>query len=189
MQDYPLEQLYRDNRLNMIHEGTAGIHALTLLGRKVQDGKAQILFDEMRQAANEASAVGADTLSGVPELASAVLVECAAALQAAVARAELVTEHLTLTGRDDRQLALMNAHEYLTLMGHTCVAWMWLKSASAAARGLAAGANGAEDEAFYHGKLHTCAFFFRHELPRVEASAALLLKLDATVGEMQSEWF
>ena len=33
--DYPVEQLYRDNRLNMIHEGTAGIHALTLLGRKV----------------------------------------------------------------------------------------------------------------------------------------------------------
>ena len=54
VQDYPVEQLYRDNRLNMIHEGTAGIHAKTLLGRKVQGGRAAILFEAMRAAAGEA---------------------------------------------------------------------------------------------------------------------------------------
>jgi hypothetical protein len=51
VQDYPLEQIYRDNRLNMIHEGTAGIHAVTLLGRKVQGNHATLLFDHMREAA------------------------------------------------------------------------------------------------------------------------------------------
>jgi len=50
-QDFPLEQIYRDNRLNMIHEGTAGIQATTLLGRKVQANNASLLFDHMREAA------------------------------------------------------------------------------------------------------------------------------------------
>ena len=183
--DYPAEQLYRDNRLNMIHEGTAGIHALTLLGRKVQGGRAKPLFAAMLEAADEADALCAAGTDA--EHTGQILREGAASLRRAVECAEEVTE--TLTALDDRNLALTNAHEYLTLMGHTCVAWMWLRSASAAARGLSVGADDADEEAFYRGKLHTCAFFFRHELPKAEASAALLLSLDVTVTEMEPGWF
>jgi len=194
VQDYPVEQLYRDNRLNMIHEGTAGIHALTLLGRKVQGGKAAPLFAAMLSAAEEA-----DRLSNLPlphdddtlATAARTVQEGAAALRTAVARAEQVTG--TLTGAEDARAALTNAHEYLTLMGHTCVAWHWLRSANAACVGLHALADGASDEveeaAFYRGKLHTASFFWRHELPKTEAMAALLVGADPTVSEMQPGWF
>lgn len=209
VRDYPVEQLYRDNRLNMIHEGTAGIHALTLLGRKVQGGRAKPLFDAMHAAADEANAYaeaaggsGARELAGAPSVESCVR-ECAGSLRRAVARAEEVTSALT-SDTVEKRSALINAHEYLTLMGHTCVAWMWLRSAVAAARGLdaldaraageatgAAAADGAESEehSFYRGKLHTCLFFHRHELPKTEALAALLLSGDATVEKMRPSWF
>ena len=83
-------------------------------------------------------------------------------------------------------MALSHSHAYLTLMGHTLVASTWLRLATAAApkHAAAAGADG-----FYKGKLQTCAFFCRHELPKTEALAELMLGADDTVEEMRSEWF
>lgn len=66
---------------------------------------------------------------------------------------------------------------------------MWLRMATAAARCLE---NELVDESargFYFGKLQTCKFFYRHELPKTEAMAALLLSLDATVPGMELHWF
>ena len=191
--DYPCEQLYRDNRLNMIHEGTAGIHALTLLGRKVQGGKAAPLFEAMRKSAEDAEALLAAEGGGASaEMAEGCLMECSAALRAAVSRAEDLTAMLTAEGVDKRA-AMSNAHDYLTFMGHTCVAWQWMRSANAAARGLRAlalaGGGAADEEHFYYGKLHACRFFFRHELPAVEPLAARLERLDPTVAQMQPGWF
>ena len=73
--------------------------------------------------------------TGKGEADAKCLTECAVAMRAAVERAEQVTEVLTMEN-GDRKKALSNAHDYLTLMGHTCVAWMWLRSGVAAARGL-----------------------------------------------------
>ena len=85
MHDYPVEQLYRDNRLNMIHEGTAGIHAKTLLGRKMANGRAAPLFVAIRQSIDEARA----TASGLrdPSESVAVLLECSAAVSEATLKA------------------------------------------------------------------------------------------------------
>ena len=205
VQDYPLEQLYRDQRLNPIHEGTTGIHALTLLARKVRDGRAAPLFDEMRATADDAATLGAEAgmvgscavqLGGGAagaQHAATTLAECSAALRAAVERAEEVTAMLTHPTLD-RSAALANAHEYLSLFGHTVAAWTWLRVATAAARGLErerARGRGESDAAilFYEGKLHTCRFFFRHELPKTEAWARLLMSLDDTVSEMRPGWF
>ena len=127
--DYPVEQLYRDNRLNMIHEGappprpqtgapllpserlalewslaapgTAGVHANTLLGRKLRDGRAAPLFAQMRASAaaadEEAAALPPDSRAE-----SALLRELAGSLREAVARAESVTEVL-LRSRPPRE--------------------------------------------------------------------------------------
>ena len=93
----------------------------------------------------------------------------------------------------DKRQALTNAHDYLTLMGHTCVAWMWLRSATEAGRGLrvAIAVGDAEEEAFYCGKLHTCAFFFQYVLPETEPLAKRLVAPDGgvTLESMRSEWF
>ena len=185
----------------------AGIHAKTLLGRKVQGGKAAPLFAAMRASANEADALSRASRARCSPVADC-LAECARALREAVATAEEVTAGLTAPGID-KSSALINAHDYLTLMGHTAVAWVWLRSAAAATRGLqqlgpeaeaeaAASHGGGSDEAmeprddelsFYLGKLHTCAFFFRHELPKTAPLAQLLRSGDRTVREMRVAWF
>jgi len=112
-----------------------------------------------------------------------------------VMTAEEVTGVLTRHKPFERSVVLANAHEYLTLMGHTMVAWTWLRSAAAATRGLER-LGMPDDEAmvdderrFYLGKLHTCIFFFRHELPKTHAIATLLLAKDTTIPEMEPGWF
>jgi butyryl-CoA dehydrogenase len=102
--------------------------------------------------------------------------------------AEQTTRELTACLAGGRlRLGLANAAHYLTLMGHLCVAWTWLRQAQTAHHALA-DANLA-DHGFYQGKLAACRYFFRYELPAVEHHARLLRSLDATTLEMQPDWF
>ena len=177
--EYPVERLYRDNRLNEIHEGTTGIQSLDLLGRKVpmDDGAAlKLLLRRIRATAGDARAV-------------AELADEAAALEQACRHIETATVALmteAAAGRRDRYLA--NSAIYLDLCGHVVVAWMWLRSALVASRALAEGAADV-DKPFYRGKLRACRFFFRHELPRTRAQAELLQSLDETTLQAGNEEF
>jgi butyryl-CoA dehydrogenase len=175
--EYPVEQFYRDNRLNPIHEGANGIQAIDLLGRKVllEDGAAlKILWREILRSVEAAETV--------PELA-----EFAKSLAAAEHLAEQTTLVLIASlARGDVRLGLANAAHYLDLMGHLCIAWTWLRQAVVAQRALAsAGPAGA---GFYQGKLAACRYFFRYELPAVEQHARLLQNLDATTLETSPDW-
>ena len=175
--DYKVEQLYRDNRLNPIHEGTHGIQAMDLLGRKVgmERGRAfELLLARMGETVAEAQESG-----------DALLRQCAAALQAAMAQAGATTREL-LSGRD-ANLMLANASVYLEMLGHVVIAWVWLRQAVTAQRALAQ-AQG-DDADFYRGKLQACRYFFRYELPRTAAQHELLRSLDATCLEMRDAWF
>jgi hypothetical protein len=166
--DFPVERLYRDNRLNHIHEGTHGIHGLDLLGRKVpmKDGAAlKDLF--ARMAATAAAARGSEALAAHGE-----------ALHAAVADAGATTLRLLDALRRDPELALANATLYLDSLGHVTVAWRWLAQALVAEAALPAAS--AADADFYRGKLSACRFFFRYELPRIEPALRLLRSLDDT---------
>jgi len=175
--DYKVEQLYRDNRLNPIHEGTHGIQAMDLLGRKVgmARGRAfELLLARMEQTAAAAQAGDAPPLR-----------EFAAALRAAMAKAGATTRQL-LAGRDV-DLMLANASVYLEMLGHLVVAWIWLRQALVAQSAL--GKAQGDDVAFYRGKLQACRYFFRYELPRTGAQNELLRSLDPTCLEMRDEWF
>lgn len=166
--DFPVERLYRDNRLNHIHEGTHGIQGLDLLGRKVamQDGVAlKDLF--ARMAATIAAAGGVEPLAAH-----------AAALEAAVADLDTTTHALLQAMKQDPGIALANATTYLDSLGHIVVAWRWLAQALAAHTALAAARDGDRD--FYAGKLAACRFFFRYELPRTGPALRLLRSLDDT---------
>ena len=177
--EYPVEQLYRDNRLNSIHEGTDGIQALDLLGRKVrqEDGACfRLLLNRIARTAAAAKLTG-----------DAECIRLAAALDQA--SAELVTTTLALGGAPDLDRGLANAFPYLVVFGHTVVAWLWLEQAIAAAKGLAAGADAGVDEAFYRGKIHTARFFFDWELAKVASQHALLRRLDDACLTMRNEWF
>lgn len=166
--DYPVERLYRDNRLNAIHEGTHGIQGLDLLGRKVvmQEGAAmKALAESVRQTV---------TLAKESNLHA----EYASELESALARVEEVTTGLVAARGEDIRLALGDATLYLDTLGHVVIAWMWLRQALAAAM---SGQSAEGEEAdFYAGKLAACRYFFRRELPKVHLQADLLERLDDT---------
>jgi len=165
--DYPVERLYRDNRLNPIHEGTNGIQGLDLLGRKVvmNNGAAfRLLLSRIGDTAQAGAAAPA-------------LAEFAQALKQACDTAAQVT--LTLgqaAAKGQVELFLANANLYLEMLGHTVIAWMWLEQALSAAKA----AGGTADAAFYEGKRRACQYFFRYELPKAARQAELLSRLDDT---------
>ena len=170
--DFPVEQLWRDNRLNMIHEGTHGIQGLDLLGRKVvmQHGAGLALV---------AKKVG-DTVALARDLPA--LAPHAAALAAGLDHLVTATHAAWATG--EPEAALANATPYLQAFGHTVLAWMWLDVALCAqARRDAAGAD------LCAGLLAACHYFFRYELPKVPAWLAVVETRDATCRKMQDAWF
>jgi alkylation response protein AidB-like acyl-CoA dehydrogenase len=167
--DYNVEQLYRDNRLNSIHEGTHGIQALDLLGRKVlmDSGRGlRLLLDKILQTASLASALG-DPLT-----------QWAAALASAARRVEHTTGLLWNNG--DPGGALANATLYLEAVGHVVMAWVWVEQAMAA-HGKAGG--------FYDGKRIAAQYFFRYELPQTTAQFDLLDSGDRTTTDLDEAWF
>ncbi|MTW13830.1 acyl-CoA dehydrogenase [Pseudoduganella eburnea] len=169
--EYNVEQFYRDNRLNQIHEGTHGIHGLDLLGRKatIHDGALlKTMGEEVRATVN--------TARGVRQLAAH-----ADALDAAWRRIEQVTQ--ALYGAPDLNQTLANATVYLEAVGHVVVAWIWLQQAMAAVAGLP------EDDDFRRGKLQACRYFYQWELPKVQPQLDLLAALDTTTLDMQDAWF
>jgi hypothetical protein len=170
--EYPVEQFYRDNRLNPIHEGTNGIQATDLLGRKVvmQDGAAfRLLMREVEATAADSAAVPA-------------LKDYAETLRAAATAVSTTTAAL-VAARSGAGLAvaLANAPSYLEMTGHMVIAWMWLRQARAALR--------FSLDDYRRGKLQACRYFFRWELPKVHVLAERLAGLDITALEMEETWF
>ncbi|WP_200216168.1 acyl-CoA dehydrogenase [Micromonospora coerulea] len=172
--DYDVEQHWRDNRLNPIHEGTHGIQALDLLGRKatMQGGAGLALLVET---------IGA-TVSRAWK-AEGEAAELAARLGAAVDRIGVVTRRLWARG--DAEVALANASVYLEAVGHVVIAWMWLEQLLAVE---AAGAPDGPDVDFLAGKRQAARYFFRYELPRTGPQFDLLESLDRTTLDTRESW-
>jgi butyryl-CoA dehydrogenase len=172
--DYPVEQIYRDNRLNPIHEGTHGIQALDLLGRKVMlQGSAAFSLLVSRIRADLDQAETGDER---------------AALGAMLERVESVTAQLVSAQRQGRaETVLTNATPYLEALGHLVVAWMWLRQATAAGR-LLHGAPGAEESAFLDGKLQACRYFHLWELPKIGPLLDRLSAFDGLFLQTEPEW-
>ena len=165
--EYDVEQHYRDNRLNPIHEGTHGIQSLDLLGRKVtQNGGAGLTPLSQRINATVAAAPAGEGA------------ELAARLDAAWQRLLEVTA--TLLAADDTEGALANSALYLETFGHIVIAWIWLEQYLATF---------ARDGDFYEGKRQAAVFFFRYELPKTAAQLDLLESIDRTTLGMQNSWF
>ena len=179
--DYPVEQYWRDNRLNMIHEGSHGIQGLDLLGRKVvMNGGAgfKAVAARIQRTIDAALPVPAGPL---PELH-----DHAAALASALSKVSAATQSAWATGVPEEALA--NAVPYLQAVGHTVLAWTWLDVALAAQR-LLGESRGPEAEALARGKLAACRYFFRYELPRIDAWLAVVASRDDTCRTMQDDWF
>ncbi len=177
--EHPVEMMYRDNRLNPIHEGTTGIQSLDLLARKVPQNDLAG-YTACLEAIQDTIAVARNR----PELS-----DFADELEAAIGTVKEVTEFLLGSMLEkDIDLVLANSVKYLDLFGNVVIAWIWLKQGVVAAAGLEASSHTA-DKNFYSGKLQAMRYFYRYELPEIDAWATLLLALDDTTLAMQADWF
>jgi alkylation response protein AidB-like acyl-CoA dehydrogenase len=174
--DFPVELYWRDNRLNMIHEGTHGIQGLDLLGRKVNldDGAA---FAQLGvKIAKTVHMAGT-----IPELSIFSL-----ALDQGFERLRAATHAAWET--EIPEDATANATAYLQAFGHLTIAWIWLELAITAVRLLDDEKSLASQE-FLRGKLQATKYFYDYELPKVEAWLSVVASRNSTCREMLEEWF
>lgn len=176
--DYPVEQYYRDNRLNPIHEGTHGIQGLDLLGRKVMLDNGAGFKLVAQKITDVIERTKSDPLLG----------EFALLLENAVA---VVGQTTTAVGAEmakgNVNLALANATCYLDMFGHMIIGWKWLEMAELAGQKLQT--DSPQNASFYEGKLVACQYFFRYELCRIKAWSTLISSIDTTTFDAQEDIF
>lgn len=162
--DFPVEQYWRDNRLNMIHEGTHGIQAADLLGRKVimEDGKAwQLLKQKMSATSNRAAQFSA-------------LADYASDLDKAVIAVGDATQAAWSTANPNEALA--NAVPYMQAFGHVVIAWIWLDLAI----------NNIATKAI---NTPATTYFYHYELPKIAAWLKVVANRDLTCANMAEDDF
>ena len=146
IREWGQEQLVRDVRIAQIYEGTNGIQALDLLGRKIVANQGQYLQALLSTIRTQVSQP--DTLY-------------AAEVLSALARLDSVSQWLLSQAAVDKNEVGAASVEYLHLFGYVIYAWMWSRMASTAQK------NHAQDPDFYNAKLATADFYFARMLPRV----------------------
>ncbi len=173
IREHGMDQFVRDARIAQIYEGTNGIQAMDLVGRKLgKDGGRAIRGMFTAIAGDIADAKGAGDPAGV-----------AAALEPALGELQAATMWLAQNGMADPDHAGAGAYAYMDLMGLVVLGWMWLKMAAISAR---LKDEPGEDRGFYDAKLITAQFYADRELiganalrRKVEAGADTVMALAA----------
>lgn len=153
--DFPLEQYYRDIRVNAIYEGTTTIHGMDLLGRKMTQhgGKGmKLLMKEIQQTIHAAKQI--TDLNSLAEK-----------FETTVKSLHQVTMHLMqIAMKNSPEVFLADATLYLEYFGTVVIGWQWLRQGIVAHKA-SADAQG-DDVSFYKSKLHTLNYFIEYELPK-----------------------
>ncbi len=176
-EEYPVAQMLRDNKVFSIYEGTNGIQALDLLGRKVPMKGGAAIRELMAEIS--AAIATAKELGPIKEIAGKV-----EHLQNEVLR---VTMHLAPLGMSGQvHLYICNASAYLEMFSQLAVAWQLLVQATVAQEALDAGTN---EEDFYNGKIETAKFYAGYTIPYALATAQILTANERTALDFREEWF
>jgi hypothetical protein len=173
IREHGVEQFVRDARITQIYEGTNGIQAMDLVGRKLPKDGGRAIRAYLELLGREiADAKASGDPAGV-----------AAALEPALADLQSATMWLAQNGMADPDNAGAGAYTYMDLMGLISLGWMWLKMAAASSQALA---EGADDRPSHEAKLATARFYAQRELPlsialrkKIEAGAEALMKIPA----------
>ena len=172
-----MEQFVRDARINMIYEGTNGIQALDLLGRKVlgDQGAALKALGKLVQGLVEEEGVNermADFINPLAQLAGQMTG---------------ITTELGLKALQNPDEVGAAATDYLCVMGHLVMGYWWARMAQTALRALAEG--DVADKTFYEGKLQTARFYFARLFPEaglrvrtMRTGSKLLMNTDAALA-------
>ncbi len=172
--DFPVEQYWRDNRLNMIHEGTHGIQAMDLLGRKVlMEGGRGLQLLAARINATIEKAIQQPELAVHANALGKALQHVGSATKAAWAKGE--------PGE-----ALANAVPYMQAFGHTVLAWIWLDVALAS---LSQPQLAMNSGAAHAGRMGATRYFYHYELPKIDAWLQVVETRDQTCADLPEEAF
>jgi len=171
IREHGMEQFVRDARIAQIYEGTNGIQAMDLVGRKLPKDGGRAIRTFLEQVGREiAEAKAAGDPAGV-----------AAALEPALGDLQSATMWLAQNGMQDPNNAGAGAYPYMELMGLVTLGWMWMKMAAVSSKLLA---EGSSDRQFHEAKLATARFYAQRELPdapalrrKIEAGAEAVMAI------------
>jgi alkylation response protein AidB-like acyl-CoA dehydrogenase len=174
--EWGMEQYVRDARINMIYEGTNGIQALDLLGRKVLADKGEKLSVFIRLV-NEFI----NTQSSNPAMK-----EFIEPLAACVQSVQAITQEVAVKAHGNPDEIGAASVPYLRLIGHLSYAWLWARMAAIAIDTLEK-KNTNHD--FYHAKLATARFYYGKLLPETLALVAVIKSGAAPIMDMEAATF
>ncbi len=179
IREYPQEQLVRDCRITMIYEGTNGIQAMDLLGRKLGMNEGKPIMDLL----GEVQSVIA-TAKAIPSLAA-----LAEGLTETVNKLGEVAMHMGKTAMSEKAMdAFAFAYPFMEVMGDVSMAWMLLWRASIAAKRLEEGAK-KKDQAFYEGQTRSAEFFIHSILPTSVGKMNAILNCNDAVTQISEDAF
>ncbi len=179
-QDFPVEQYYRDIRIDPIHEGTTCVQGQDLLGRKITMGKGKAMkyfVGEMTPTIKEA--MGFDNLKPMAEM-----------LTEALNQLDSVSKYLLgLGGQGKVDEFLADGVLYMEMFSLITISWQWLMQMITAQKALNQKGDLLEsDQIFYQGKIYTGRFFFNYELNKIYSLAKTLTSPEAITVEMDSKY-
>jgi hypothetical protein len=176
IREWGMEQFVRDARIAQIYEGTNGVQAMDLIGRKVPEGNGRLLRRLLALVQADVKAAAADprTAPMAQQLGDALR---------KVQESVMTVMQAAMKNPDEVGAA---ATDFLRMMGLVTTGWMWLKMARVALEKLPT-ANG--DAAFYDAKVKTARFYFAKVLPQIETLAATIKTGAAPVMELETAAF
>ncbi|NJN33436.1 MAG: acyl-CoA dehydrogenase [Saprospiraceae bacterium] len=176
--DFPVEQIYRDIRVNAIYEGTTAIHGIDLLGRKVTlaQGKAVKLFGQ------EIISTATEAIKHQP------LAVYAQKLGEVLQRLQSLTNDILSNGKvTDPENMLADATLYLEYFGLVTIGWIWLKQGLTAQKALSNPDLSADEKIFYDSKMATVRYYFDYELVKTKSLHQQLANFDKITRQISSD--
>jgi alkylation response protein AidB-like acyl-CoA dehydrogenase len=179
VKDYGMEQIARDARISTLYEGTTGIQALDLLGRKVLlQSRGKVVFGFTNEMIDQAKP---HLLDGGP------LGKMARTAFKRAVQWKILTVRLMLRANKDRDVVSAACYDFLMYSGYMMMGHFWLKQAIAANKGLSQ--KGSESKEFYTTKIQTAEFYFERLLPRADGHKKTMLSPTSSIMQMDNSHF
>ncbi len=178
--EHGMEQIARDARIATLYEGTTGIQALDLLGRKVllaSKGKCVREFTGLMLGFSRGRVFAS---GGIGQMARTLIKRSV--------EWNYLTTRLMLRARGDRESVGSASVDYLMYSGYVMMAYFWALQADKSAELLRSG-KGEESDDFYHAKIQTAEFYFKRLLPRASSHKTCALAATRSVMQMDKEHF
>ncbi len=178
--EYPVEQFMRDEKIASLYEGTNGIQAMDLVGRKMGMKKGAYFMNLLGEMNNTvAKAKGIERLKDLAE-----------DLEGSIGALADVSMFFAKCGKEGKfMVPLGNAYPFLMMMGKIVSAWLLLWEAAVAAEKLEGDGDGTADAAFYKGKIAGARYFIKNVLPEIDGTIRAIKSEDTTIMEIPDEGF